>query len=362
MKKIILAIALLVTTVTIAQNNLFSNISNTDHYQEYKSVTDADGDGLYDIIDRGSVVKFKLKYLPTGEGYAISAIAEVGRNKGDYINGGNAVDGNYQCVGYPFESYLKSKNSNEAFVAIDNYVFHLKNLSQDGTSYNGVACVYINIGKATSETSITKPKMSSMNMIKMLTSRGSSKTVKPVIDFGAEHKALESQNIDKLITNYLVTMKGKQNARTATQKQADNKIVKAKAAAANSKQMAKEDAKAARHASWLEAQKYNDSVKATPEWQEKDRRIKQNEANYQGAQKANVVTLRNTSGRTIYVGKNGSVNRGTEIPAGGTGKWDCDYDAYIQRHTIEGGSNAYRATNTKVYSKNTGCGSTVTVR
>ena len=354
MKKTILAIALLVTTVAIAQNNLFSNISTTDHYQEYKSVTDADGDGLYDITDRGSVVKFKLKHLPTGEGYAISAIADFGRNKGDYINGGNAVDGNYQCVGYPFESYIKNKNSNDAFVAIDNYVFHIKNISQDGISYNGVASVYINIGKAASEASIAKPKMSSMNMIKMLTSRGSSKTVKPGIDFGAEHKALQSQNIDKLITNYLVTMKGKQNARTATQKQADNKIVKAKEDAIISKQKAKEDAKAARDASWAEAKRYNDSVKATPEWQEKDRRIKQNRANYEGAQKANMVTLRNTSGRTIYVCPQGMDSHEIEISAGGTAKWDCDTDGYLQ---VNG-----KATNVKVYSKNTGCGNTITVR
>ena len=353
MKKTILAIALLVTTVTIAQNNLFSNISTTDHYQEYKSLTDPDGDGLYDITERGSVVKFKLEHLPTGEGYAISAISDLGRNKGDYINGGNAVGGNYQCVGYPFESYIKSKKSNAAIVAIGNYVFQLKNISQDGASFSGLERVYINVGKASNKPQ-AKPKMSSMQMIKMLTSRGSSKTVKSGIDYGAEHKALQSQNLDKLITNYLVTMKVKQDGRTATQKQADNKIVKAKKAAVVVKKDDKAAKKAARHASWLEAQKYNDSVKATPEWQEKDRRIKQNEANYQGAQKASMVTLRNTSGSTIYVARSGSRNRGTKIAARSSAKWDCDYDAYIQVNN--------NTTNTKVYSKNTGCGNTFTVR
>jgi len=81
---------------------------------------------------------------------------------------------------------------------------------------------------------------------------------------------------------------------------------------------------------------------------------KLNEANYQGAQKANVVTLRNTSGSTIYVERSLSRNRGTKLEAGSTAKWDCDHDAYIQINN--------NTTNTKVYSKNTGCGNTVTVR
>ncbi|EDM44462.1 hypothetical protein SCB49_05515 [unidentified eubacterium SCB49] len=360
MKNTIVVIALLVTTITIAQNNLFSNISTTDHYQEYKSVIDADGDGVYDIADRGSVVKFKLKHLQTGEGYAISAIADQGRNKGDYINGGNAVDANYQCVGYPFESYIKDKSSNNALVAIGDYVFYIKNISQDGTSYNAVSRVYIKIGAASNKPQ-KKPEISSMQMVKMFTSRGSDKVAKPEIDFGTEHKALQSQNLDKMITDYLVTMKTKQNGRTATQKQSDSRIIKAKEEAVIAKKEAAKEAKAARDAEWAEAQKHNDSVKGTAKWQEQNRRIKQNEANYLGAQKASVVTLRNNSGSSIYVGKSGSVNRGIEIPAGGTGGWDCDYDAYIQKHTIKGGSNAYRSTNTKVYSKNSGCGDTVNI-
>lgn len=353
MKKTILAIALLVTTVTIAQNNLFNNISTTDYYQEYKSLVDTDGDGVYDITDRGSVVKFNLKHLPTGEGYAISGISELGNNKGDLIMSSNAVADNFECAGYPFESYIKYTKNNDALVAITNYVFFIKNISQDGQSFKSVNRVYINIGK-NPKNALKRPKMSSMQMVKMLTSRRSGKVEKPKIDFGAEHKALQGKNIDKMITDYLVTMKAKQQSRTALQKQSDTKILKAKKDAITAKKDAKKAEKAARDAEWAEAKRYNDSVKATPEWQEKDRRIKQNEANYQAAQKANKVTLRNTSGRTINVCPQGMNSHDIEISAGGTGKWDCDTDGYLQ---VNG-----KATNIKVYSKNTGCGNTINIR
>lgn len=116
--------------------------------------------------------------------------------------------------------------------------------------------------------------------------------------------------------------------------------------------MAKE--KAAKDASYAEAKRYNDSVKGTAKWQEQNRRIKQNEANYKSAQKTSMVTLRNTSGSTIYVARGGSKNRGTKISAGGSVKWNCNQDAFIQVNN--------RTTNSKVHSKKSGCGTTVTVR
>lgn len=352
MKKIFIAIIFLLAIVANAQNSLFNNISTTDHYQEYKSLVDADGDGIYDITDKGSVVKFNLKHLPTGEGYAISGVSELGNNKGDIIMSSNAVDDDFECVGYPFESYIKYNKNNDGLVAIDNYVFFIKSISQDGKSFKSVNRVYINIGNEP-KNALKKPKMSSMQMIKMLTSRGKGKTVKPEIDFGKEHKALQSKNLKKMITDYLVMMKTKQDGRTATQKQSDNKVLKAKKQAITAKKDAKNAKKAARDAEWAEAKRYNDSVKGTAKWQEQNRRIRQNEANYQSRQKADVVTLKNTSGSTIYVARSGSKNRGTKIIAGGYAKWSCSQDAYIQVNN--------KTTNRKVYSKNSECGNMVTI-
>ncbi|OAD40866.1 hypothetical protein [Polaribacter atrinae] len=150
-------------------------------------------------------------------------------------------------------------------------------------------------------------------------------------------------------------MKAKQDGRTAKQKQSDKNVAKL-----TIDKLAKE--KAASDASWAEAKRHNDSVKATPEWQELERRKKLNEANYQGAQNASVVTLKNTSGSSIYVGSSSSHNKGVEVPAGGTAKWECKQDAYIQNHTYNGGTHRYSSTSTKVYSANSGCGNTITIR
>ena len=146
-----------------------------------------------------------------------------------------------------------------------------------------------------------------------------------------------------MITNYLVAMKAKQEGRTAKQKQSDNNVANIEVAR-----------KAARDAERAEAKRYNDSVMATPEWKDLERRKKQNEANYQSRQKADFVTLRNTSGSTIYVARSGSKNRGTKISAGGSASWSCGQDAYIQ---VNG-----TTTNTKVYSSNSGCGDTISIR
>ena len=155
----------------------------------------------------------------------------------------------------------------------------------------------------------------------------------------------------------LVAMKAKQGARTAKEKQSDRNVAKSRDAIASKAKNAKAAEKAKRDAEWAEAKKYNDSVKATPEWQDLQRRKAQNEANYQASKSRNTVTLRNNSGSDIYVGKSGSSNPGTRISAGGTADWDCERSAYIQ--TINNG--AYKSTNRKVYNANSGCGKTLNV-
>ena len=337
MKKIIFVITIFITTITFAQKNLFSNVSTTDQYQRFFSVQDKDGDGVYEIKDRDLIVKFNLKTLASGEGYRIEAVIDAGSSKGKTLKKMDAVNGYSTCAGYPFESYIRNRPSKSAFVAIGDYVFDLYKMSENGISYGGIATVFIKVDNQNT-TGGKKKKKSFREKMRALKNAASKNP-----SYGAAHKALQSKNLDKLITDYLTVMKAKQDARSSTEKKKDNNIKIAKSKGAN------------------DIKRYNDSVKATPKYKDLQRRIKQNEANYQAAQKANVVTLRNNSGSSIYVGKSGSVNRGTEIPAGRTGKWDCKYDAFIQRHTIEGGSNAYRSTKTKVYKANSGCGNTINI-
>ena len=357
MKKIIIAFVLMATTITVAQNSLFKSISTTDQYTGYTSVLDTDNDGVYVIANRQFVVKFELKTLPTGEGYSISAIVDKGDKKGK-TSTIDAVAGNFTCVGYPYESIIKAKYNKDGIVAIGDYVFFLKGVSADGTSYTSIDEVYIKDGasagnKGGEEKKKKKKKFSFKEKLKQVKSGGL--VIKA--NYGSEHKALQSQNLKKLITDYLVAMKAKQGARTEKEKQSDRNVAKSRDAIESKAKNAKAAEKAKRDAEWADAKKYNDSVKATPEWKDLQRRKEQNERNYQGHKAKNVVTLRNNSSRDIYVGKSGSSNPGTRISAGGTASWDCERSAYIQ--TINNG--AYKSTNSKVYNANTGCGETINV-
>ncbi len=334
------AVVLLMTTVTIAQNNLFSNISTTDQYHRYFSVQDHNNDGIYEIKDRDLIVKFKTKTLVTGEGYRLEAVIDQGNEKGKVLKKMDAL-GYSTCVGYPYESYIKHRPTKTGFVAIGDYAFLLYEISKSGISYGGISQVFIKIDKNKTKTANTgkkKKKDSFMSKLKALKNASSGKS-----NYGAAHKKLESLNIDKMITDYLVAMKAKQNKRTAKQKQHDKNIIVAKNKGAD------------------DIKKYNDSIKATPEYQDLQRRKRQNEKNYQSSQNRNIVRLRNNSGSTIYIGTSGSRNKGTKINAGSTAKWDCTKDAYLQKMTKSGGNNTYSSTSHKIYSKNSNCGTTVSI-
>ncbi len=358
MKKIMLGVALLVSTVTIAQKSLFNNISTKDQYTEYRSVVDIDKDGVYEIRDRQFVVKFNFKTLTTGEGYSISAIVDKGSNKGK-ASTIDVVEGSYTCKGYPYESLIRDRSKKEAIVAIGDYIFFLKGVSDEGTSYTSIDDVYIKEG-ASGGNNADKPEKKKVSFKeKMMALKNASTAGATSANYGSEHKALESQNLRKLITDYLVEMKVKQDTRTAKEKQSDKNILKAKEEIVLKAKATKDAEKAKRDAEWAEAKRYNDSIKATPEHQDLERRKRQNEANYQASQNKTGVTLYNTSGSTIYVGTSGSSNPGTKINAGGSAKWDCRRDAYFQTISASG---AYSSTSSRAYSANSSCGGKVTVR
>lgn len=352
MKKIILVLTLLLTGVTYAQNNLFDNISTTHQYSEYSSVKEIGSGGKYTIKNKYAIVKFQKQYLPTGEGYQIKIIVDnEGKHKGKTRFLLDATTEGIVCKGQPYESALTVSKNYKSFVAIDDYVFVLYGANHGGASFTKIDRVFIKNGAAIPKSKGKKKKKKFSFKDKLLALRT---TKAGGGHFGSEHKALQKQNIKKLITDYLVAMKAKQDARTPAELKSEKNIQTAK-----KKKVAKDTQ--VEKDKWKEAKRYNDSVKATPEWQDLQRRKRQNEANYQAAQKRNVVTLRNNSNRTIYVGRGGSQNRGTEIRAKSSAKWSCSQDAYIQVHTKEGGSNAYRSTKTRVYSKNSGCGKIINI-
>ena len=335
-KQIILAVVLLITTITQAQNSFFNNISEENQYNTYTLFSESEI-GYFKSKTKNDAVKFKIDYLPTGEGYKLTAIIDEGVDKGDVFVTSDVSSKGNSCVGYPYESHVYGQYS---YISIDDYVFVLGGLSKDKTSFKTLNVAFIKVTSPANKKG-KKPKKKSAFLAQMKAYKN--QAIAASGNFGSDYKQLESENVRKMITDYLVAMKAKQDGRTATQIQSDKNVANIAIAK-----------KAAKDAKWAEAKKYNDSVKGTPEWKELERRKKLNEANYQGAQKANMVTLRNTSGSTIYVARGGSKNRGTKISAGSSAKWNCDQDAFIQVNNT--------TTNSKVYSKNTGCGNTITVR
>ena len=348
-KQLILAIVLLITTATQAQKSFFENISEKDTYNLYTKVS-KNGNGTYKAEKKASVVKFKKEYLPTGEGYKFMTILQEGAKKGETEMTIDLSDKKITCTGYPYESVISGEDWGYRYyyVSIDDYVFALDGVSTKFATFKGISAVYIKAGKseksgAKKEAKKTKKKNSFFSKMKALKKQA----LGTVGSFGPEYKEFKNKNMDKIITDYLVAMKAKQDARTAAQKKSDKNVSNL-----TKNRSAKE--KAAKDASWAEAKRYNDSVKGTAEYKDLERRKRQNEANYQSRQKADFVTLRNTSGSTIYVARGGSKNRGTKISAGGSTKWSCSQDAYIQVNNV--------TTSRKVYSKNSGCGNTVTIR
>jgi hypothetical protein len=343
MKKIILASTFILATASVfAQDNFFSNISTTDQYQRYSRVQDEDKDGIYTIKDQDLIVKFEIKTLATGEGYRCEAIIDEGNSKGKQLNKMDALGGHSTCVGYPYESSIMDGRAKSGFVSIGNYVFLLYQFSKDGISYGGIDDIYVKLKKeATSDAGggkKKKKKFSFKDLGNAIKDNYTGSETTP--DYGAEHKELESKNLDKIITDYLVAMKSKQDSRTAAEKQRDKNLENAKNAGAE------------------EIKRYNDSIRATPEYI----RMKEHQRAMKNMDQKNNVTLYNSSSSEIYVGRSGSRNKGTRIAAGSKVTWNCDSDAYFQTVTKSGGSNAYSSTNNKAYSANSRCGETITIR
>ncbi len=322
---------MLASSVVMAQNNLFSNVSTTDQYYRFFYVQDNDKDGIYEIKDRDLIVKFNVKELATGEGYRLESIIDIGNSKGKLLQKMDAVHGYSNCVGYPYESNIRDRTTGEGIVSIDDYVFILTNMSKDGTSFEGISRVFIKKTESGTTTSDgKKKKLSFKEKMKALKS-GLSNTP----SYGPAHKALQSKNLNTYITDYLVAMKAKQDGRTVAEKQGDKNVENAKG----------QDA--------ADIKAYNDSIKATPEYA----KLKAHQARMKAMENGTstkTVTIYNKSGRDIYIYENGSRN-GTRINANSSSKVNCTSNYTYKYDSNSGGSGS------TCYSANSRCGSRITV-
>ncbi|WP_452230008.1 hypothetical protein [Lacinutrix sp. MEBiC02404] len=326
MKKTILAVALLlVAIITQAQNSLFTNISTTDQYQEYWTVYDENGDGVYTVTDKRFPVSFQTEYLATGEGYKIEVvIEEEGNNKGNVQHRYNAIDNYYLASGYPYETILKHKYKKDGFVSIGDYVILLAGISDDNTSFEGIDKIYIKEGAGTAskttegEEEPKKKKKSFLDKVKAKANNVSS-----------GYKVIKIEDLNVMITDYLVAMKAKQDARTSAELKGDKNII------------------AARDRGEADLKKYNDSIKATPEY-------KRTMA-FHKKRAGEKVTIRNETGRIIYVFEKGDDRTfsGTELWDNGSTDKECDGDYSY--------SFSKKGSGTQCYTANTACGSQVIV-
>lgn len=332
MKRILLLVLLVASATTFAQNNFFGNISTTDQYKRFTSVLDMDRDGQCDVTKPDLIVKFRLGFLPSGEGYKCEAIIQEGSSKGKELIRMDALHAYSTCSGYPYESYMRQKTTKHALVALDGYVFELSEFSEEDFTFMGVPNVYIRMdddGASSEEPEEKKEKMSMKDKLKAL------KDGAGTVNYGPLHAELESKQLVEYLTNYLTEMKAKQDGRTAAELKKDDNL------------------EAAKNQDEADIQAYNDSIRETPEYQKlKEHQARMEEMDNQSS--TEMVTISNRTGSDIYIYKEGSRNS-TTIRVNSSAKFDCSfgYTYKSDPNSSGSGSNCYNA--------NSGCGASVTV-
>lgn len=327
-----LVILFFAITFVQAQKNLYETIEangKTMVYEEFGRMK-ANQDGTYSFNDApGTKINIEVVKLASGVPIGFKT-TKAGTNE-KHLSITEMSDF-YRVDSYPNVLSIKGKRSHDGYIMVDDILFRVKNINSDSFR---IVRIFAKVKKESKSTQKKKKKGGFMSRMKnkMKVERG----IKAIANTPTL-KYVKSLKLREILSDYIKAMRAKQKVPKASKDKADiAKIIKAR--------KAKND----------EIRRYNDSVKATPAYA----RIRQNERNYQAAQKKNNVKLRNTSNRTIYVGRSGSYNPGTKVSAGGTANWDCSRSAYIQTVSSSG---AYKSTTTLVYHKNSGCGSTVTIR
>ena len=154
---------------------------------------------------------------------------------------------------------------------------------------------------------------------------------------------LQSVDADNLVQNYLTAAVAQQQALEPKWKQNAN----------NAKRL--ELVEERRELMFAAMKKYNEDLMDTPEW----RRIQENNAYWEKQAKENDVTIKNETGRDIYLYESGSMN-GSRINSGSSGRFSCKTTYY---YAFDGNSGS-RVGNAGplAYSASSSCGGTVSIK
>lgn len=337
MKQVYLLITLLLLSLTIqAQQNFFEALENNGDGATYRGfgALVAKGDGTYNFKTDYLPVKIELERTPSGipVGFEARFISEDKRAfRETELSDYGTIDN------YIHPISIKHRYTKEGYVVIDDLLFRLNKI-YDGSfpSMENVASVYVleKDRKATTTTKAPKKKKGgflSRMKAKIKSAKTSSAASNPT------YKYLTSLNLDKKFNDYIAAMKLKQ-ATPLTAK--DNaKIADIKRAKAMGEQ---------------EIKRYNDSIRATPEY----KKLKEHQARMKAMDEGNAlttVTFINRTGKDIYVFKAGSKNS-TTIRANSSSKFNCSYSYSYKFNPNSGGSGL------QLYNANSGCERSVIVK
>lgn len=334
MKKIFLLSVFTLLAITIqAQQTLFEALENNGDgatYQGFGSLV-AKGDGTYNFNTDYLPVKIELERTPTGipVGFEARFISE---NKRAFRETELSDYGTIDNYVYPMS--IKHGYTKKGYMVIDDLLFELRKI-YDGSapSMENVTSVYVLVKDRKATTKTPKKKKGgflSRMKAKIKSARNSSVPSSPT------YKYLTSLNLDKKFNDYVVAMKKKQ-AIPLTAK--DNAKIEA------IKKAKKMDAD--------EIKRYNDSVKATPEY----KRLKEYQAfvaSIDEEKASTIVTIINRTGKDIYVFEEGSRN-GSRVGHANSIKVPCTKNYYYN-------FNPNSSNKSHCYSADSGCNASVTIK
>lgn len=287
MKKIFLFSVCTLLAITIqAQQNLFEALESNGDGATYKGFGGlvAKGDGTYNFNTDYLPVKIELERTPSGIPVGFEA-RFVTENKRAFRETELSDYGSIDNYVYPMS--IKHRFTKKGYVVIDDLLFELRKI-YDGSdpSMENVTAVYVLEKERKATTTAVAPKKKKGGFFSKLKAKANaSKT-----NSSPSYKYITSLNLDKKFNDYVTAMKKKQ-ATPLTAKD------KAKIA----------DIKKAKKMGEEEIKRYNDSIRATPEY----KRLKEHQALIESLDKENArntVTIYNRTGRDIYIFKEGSHN------------------------------------------------------
>ena len=332
-------LSLFFTLTITAQDSFFETLDKHGENAEYVCFGNVykDDKGKQVILSQSGIGKMNRKQV---EGINSGFIFNREFKDGDtalYTNLDYQKGNKSEFIGFPNTAVIHTNNSNNSWVAIDNYLFELDNLYDDYTNFKNIVAVFLVKGTA----SKGKKKKKKGAFWKQLKDAALNQPGPADVASGPEYDMLMELDLEAYVKEYLLKMKKIRDSYILTSKdKADLKKLKDSRTNYNNYAKAK-----------------NDAYWASPEGQA----ILENRRRAAGASKQNDVTLRNNSSVVVYVGSNGSRNQGTRIDPGSTASWSCSQDAYIQSVSRSGSSTSYASTSSKVYTGGSGCGSTINI-